>query len=521
MNKRVQAAQKNASTAFAVIDIGSSSIRMTIAAIDKSGNAHPLEFLQQSLSLGRDTFTKGSIAKNTIGDCVRVLRNFRRVTEEYGITHDDRIRAVATTAVREALNREAFIDRIYIATGFRVEVLNNADVTRLTYLSMRSLGTADPALARGRCVVCEIGGGSTELIVLQNGNIVSTLSLKLGTLRLREMLDNFNAQASQMRSLMESEIKRTIEQIVHAIPKGQVSHLVAIGSDVRFAASQIVDNWKPDTFADVPCAKLEKLTTTLLSLSVNECVNAYHLSYPDAETIAPGLLFYAMLAKRLALKNIVASDISMRHGILVDMTKSGSADEDFRRQIIRSAWEIAKKYQADEAHAKNVASLCATLFTNLTDEHQLESWYGLLLFTAAILHDTGIFVSTRSHHKHSMYIIQNSELFGLSQRDIFIVSLIARYHRKASPKIIHPEYASLDREGRLAVAKLAAILRIADSLDRSHSQRIDAITCRMEKDMLYIGVSGIDDLTLEELGINNKGDMFEEVYGLNVALEKK
>ena len=228
-----------------------------------------------------------------------------------------------------------------------------------------------------------------------------------------------------------------------------------------------------------------------------------------------------MLARSLSLKSILASDISMRQGILIEMTKSEPSDDDFRRQIVRSAWEVAKKYKTDEPHAGHVTSLCAALFAGLKDEHQLGSWYGLLLSVAAILHDIGLFVSTRSHHKHSMYLIQNSEIFGLSRRDILLVALTARYHRRATPKAVHPEYASLDREGRLAVAKMAAILRVADALDRSHSQRISSIECRREKDNLVISVPHVDDLTLEQLALQNKADMFEEVYGMSVAVEKK
>jgi exopolyphosphatase/guanosine-5'-triphosphate,3'-diphosphate pyrophosphatase len=168
-----------------------------------------------------------------------------------------------------------------------------------------------------------------------------------------------------------------------------------------------------------------------------------------------------------------------------------------------------------------VASLSAALFGSLREEHQLGPWYGLLLTVAGILHDAGMFISARSHHKHSMYLIQNSELFGLSRRDILLVALIARYHRRATPKTVHDDYADLDREGRLAVAKLSAILRVADALDRSHSQRISAIECRKEKDRFVIAVPNVDDLTLEQLALQNKSDMFEDVYGMSVAIEKK
>jgi exopolyphosphatase/guanosine-5'-triphosphate,3'-diphosphate pyrophosphatase len=506
---------------FAVIDIGTTSTRMTIAHIDKNGQAHPLEYLQQAVGLGKDTFTKGSIEKGTIGDCVRALRNFRRVLEEYGITSDDRVRAVATTAVREASNRDAFIDRVYIATGIRIEVLDDMDVARLTFLSARSFLGRDPVLSRGQIVVCEIGGGSTEVLLLEKSNIVATHSFKLGALRLREMLEKFNAPVARQRALMESEIHRTIDQILHSIPPAPIRNMIALGSDVRFAAAHLLPEWNPAVPGRLSCAALEKFSHEVIALSVNDCVKKFHLSYPDAETLSPALLFYTMLARRLSLKSILATDVSMRHGILIEMTKTEPSGDDFRRQITRSAWETAKKYKTEEPHARHVAALCASLFESLKEEHQLGPWYGQLLSVTAILHDIGMFVSSRSHHKHSMYLIQNSELFGLSRRDILLVALTARYHRKASPKAVHPEYASLDREGRLAVAKMAAILRVADSLDRSHSQRIASIECRRDKDSFVISIPNVEDLALEQLAIQNKCDMFEEVYGMNVVLEKK
>jgi len=506
---------------FAVIDIGTTSTRMIIAHVDKNGVAHPLEYLQQAVSLGKDTFTKGSIEKGTITDCVRALRNFRRVLGEYGIASDERVRAVATTAVREAMNRDAFIDRVHIATGIRIEVLDIMDVARLTYLSTRSFLGRDPVLSRGQIVVCEIGGGSTEVLLLEKGNIVATHSFKLGALRLREMLEKFNAPVVHQRALMESEIHRTIDQILHAIPPSPVRNMISLGGDVRFAASHLLPAWDPAVPGRLSLAALEKFSRQVIAMSVNDCVKKFHLSYPDAETLSPALLFYTMLARRLSLKSMLATDISMRHGILIEMTKTEPSGDDFRRQIIRSAWETAKKYKAEEAHARHVAMLCGSLFESLKEEHQLAPWYGQLLTVAAILHDIGMFVSARSHHKHSMYLIQNSELFGLSRKDIMLVALTARYHRRSSPKIVHQEYAALDSEGRLAVAKMAAILRVADSLDRSHSQRISSIECRDEKDRLVISIPNVEDLTLEQLGIQNKCSMFEEVYGMSVTLEKK
>jgi exopolyphosphatase / guanosine-5'-triphosphate,3'-diphosphate pyrophosphatase len=509
------------SSAIAVIDIGTTSLRMTIAQPDAAGRVRPLEFLQQAVSLGKDTFTKGNIERGTVEDCVRALKNFRRVLDEYGITQEERVRAVATTAVREAGNRDAFIDRISIATGIRLEVLDDRDVTRLTYISARSLLSRDSSLSRGRVAVCEMSGGNTEILLLDKGNILATHSFKIGALRLREMLEKFNAPLARQRTLMESEIRRTIDQILHSIPASSIGNMTALGGDLRFAAHRLIPGYNPLLPARLPLRKLEKFTGSIMALSVNDCVRTFKMSFSEAETLAPSLLFYCMLARAFSLSSVIASGISMQHGILTEMARSGPPGDDVARQIIRSAWEIARKYRCDENHARHVTVLAGTLFSCLSQEHGLGARHGLLLSVAAILHDIGIFVNPRSHHKHSMYLIQNSELFGLSRRDINLVALVARYHRRATPKPVHQEYAALDRSERLTTAKLAAILRVADSLDRSHSRRISGIECRKEKERFVISVPNVDDLTLEQVALQNKGDMFEEVYGMSVVVEKK
>jgi len=518
---KLSMAAQNLQRLVAFIDIGTTSLRMTIAQIEAGGAVRPLEYLQQALSLGKDTFTKGFIEKTSIEECVGGLQKFRRVLEEFGIMQDEAIRAVATTAVREATNRDAFIDRVYIATGFKVEILDDRDVVRLTYRSAHTILGSDPAVMRGQVLLCDMGGGSTELLVLQKGGIVLAQSFRLGSLRLREMLEKFNAASRGQRTLMESEIRRTVDQALHGIPPGTPRHLIALGGDIRFAANRILPEFDELLPAKMPLGLLEKFAEETLSLSVNDCVRRYRLSYPEAETLAPNLLFFVRFCKALGIKSLIVSGISMQHGALLEMSKSEPSDEDFKYQIHSSAWEIVKRYRADEAHAKYVERVCGVLFSRLSEEHRLSPWYGVLLSVAAILHDIGMYISARSHHKHSMYLIQNSDLFGLSRSDVTLVALVARYHRRATPRAVHPEYAALSREERLAVAKLAAILRVADALDRSHSQRISPVDCRREKGRFVIVVKNVEDLTIEQLGIASKGDMFEEVYGRSVVLEKK
>jgi exopolyphosphatase/guanosine-5'-triphosphate,3'-diphosphate pyrophosphatase len=503
---------------MAVIDIGSTAIRMCIAEIKDNGSIKNLESLQQSVTLGKDTFTKGNIRKSSIEECVAVLKSYKKILEEYGIVHDNQVRVVATTAVREASNRDAFIDRVYIATGFDIEVIENVDVSRLTYLSLRSYFAAHQYSPGNTQLAIEVSGGSTELLLLRNNNVLKSHSYRLGALRLREMLGEFRAPVSSYQELMANDVDRTVNQILNEI--GDIGQLefIALGGDARFAAAELKPDWNHSDPVKIPVPTFSKFTRDILEMSVDELAHKYHMSFSDAETLGPALLFYTHLASALKLKSITVTDISMRNGVLSEMAMHGAWTQDFIQQIISSAIDIGKKFSFDEAHAKHVADLSISLFRALKDEHRLSPWYELLLMISALLHDIGSYVSIRSHHKHSMYLIQNSEIFGLNKKDILLISLVARYHRRSSPKPVHIEYVSLDRNDRILVVKMASILRIADALDRSGTQRIKNLVCTKEKDTFVITVPGIDDLSLEELGIKSKGSLFEEVFGMKILL---
>lgn len=521
MNKPVPTAAVEVSRTakpVAVIDIGTTSIRMAIAEIDDAGRVRILETLSQSANLGKDTFTKGSIDKATIEDCVRVLKSYRRKLAEYKISEPSQIRVVATSAVREAENRLAFLDRIYIATGLQIDPIDEAEVNRVTYLSIQSYLQADPALAAARTMVIEVGGGSTELLIVRNGNVAYSHTYRLGSFRLRKMLETYRTPSGKVRDIMESQIKRTVEQIQHHIPQEGAVELVALGGDVRFAVSQIQPDWNPTQLVRVPLGALEKFTNRVLRLSVDEAAQKYHLSFPDAETVGPALLAYVQLARAFNLTEVLVTNTNLRDGLLKEMALREAWTEEYSNQIVRSALDLGRKFDFDVTHARHVAELSKLLFLQLQKEHRLDRRYEVILYVAALLHEIGFFVSNRGYHKHTMYLINNSELFGLGKRDLLLTALVARYHRRASPQPEHEGYVTLDREQRVAVAKLAAILRLAIALDESRSQRIQKVTCSVVEGQLVIAVPGIEELSLEQLALRQSGSLFEEIFGMQVLL---
>lgn len=501
----------------AVIDIGATSIRMAIGEIDERGGVRTLESLSQAVSLGMDTFSERGIRKSTIEDCVRVLKSYRQILEEYGITNPEHIRVVATSAVREAVNRLAFIDRVYIATGLEVEPIDEAEVNRVTYLGVQP-HLRHGAFAKARTIVTEVGGGSTELLLVHHDNVLMAETFRLGSLRLRKSLEDYHGAPDKVRKIMENQIQRVVDEVRERVPGDEPVNMIGLGGDMRFAAGQLLPDWQPNRLTRIPVSALKDFTNHLIELSDDRIVNRYHLSFPEAATVGPALLTYVMLARAFALDDILVTNTNLRDGLLQEMAVTQSWTQAFRQQIIRSALNLGAKYNFDEAHARHVALLVSRLFQQLRAEHQLDSRYEVLLHVAALLHEIGAYVSNRAMHKHSMYLIRHSEIFGLGKRFLLLVALVARYHRRASPQPGHEGYAMLNREERVAVAKMAAMLRVAVALTESRSQRIHDFTCAVENSRLVISIPRVEDLSLEQLALKQNGSLFEEIFGLRVLL---
>jgi exopolyphosphatase/guanosine-5'-triphosphate,3'-diphosphate pyrophosphatase len=318
---------------------------------------------------------------------------------------------------------------------------------------------------------------------------------------------------------MRSQIEQTVNEVVQHVPndRGAVE-VVALGGDVRFASSHLLADREPNELGCLPLDALAEFTDRVLAMSTEQLVRKYHIGFPDAETVGPALLGYVMLGRGLNVKHLFVSNTNLRDGLLEDLAANEFWTDDFRDQVVRSAIELGRKFDFDEAHGLHVGKLCLSLFRALQAEHQLDSRYELLLYLSGLLHEIGLFVSNRSYHKHSFYLIINSELFGLAKQDMLVMALVARYHRRASPKPIHEGYNTLDRERRIAVAKLAAMLRVAAALDRSYSQRVDEIRVSRERSKLVIEVPDVDDLSLEQLALKPTGSLFEEIFGIPVLL---
>ena len=500
----------------AAIDIGSSALRLDIGEVDAQGDVKILESLRHGVRLGKDVFTKGRVEQETLRRCVAILKNYSRLLKEYGVTRPDQLRAVATSFAREASNRDMFVDRVSTATGIDVNVLEESEEARLTYLAVREILEASGILEAENVAVIEIGSGQTILLYLRNGRVTVAQSFRSGALRTRELVESGGAAGPQIRGVLKAYAMELVEQLAQAIPRDKVSALVVMGAGARFAAEQgggAVPGKDPRLVV-VAATRLAELADKLAPMTIESLVKAHRMTYQDAETVAPALMSVAQAARALKVKEVHVAQATLRDGLLREMAMHDHWSAGFEEQVIYSAQTLAARYGSDEAHARNVEAGALALFDELKEEHQLGGHERLLLRCAAILHDIGLFVNARAHHKHSMYLVLNSDLFGLTRHDMQIVATVSRYHRKALPSPAHPEFATLPQEDRMTVAKLAAILRVADSLERTHRETPRAMEFRREADRFVILLRDMEDLTMERLALKDKGNLFADVFGM-------
>jgi len=501
----------------AVIDIGSNSVRMAIAEVRPDAQFEIIERAVRPVRLGHSTFVTGQLTRQTMNAAIAILRDYRRILDGY---RADQVLAVATSAVREAENRDAFVDRVAAATGFAVQTIEPVEESRLLVSAVRQAFAGDTSAYEGHALIVEIGGGSGLLTFLQDGEITSSEGYNLGSIRLQELLDTSHETPERAADLLRHQIDNVVGAIRRTQPLFGVSSFVAVGGDARFAARTIGEAGPGAQSRVVAKDKFDELVSECEGQSAEDLARRYGLAFADAETLVPALIAYRALLHATKARRMIVSDVSMRDGLLLDLAReaTGRDDPELAASILRAAESLGEKYRYDASHARHVAELAVRLFDLLKTEHRLGPRHRLLLQVACILHEIGGYVGSRAHHKHSYYLLMNSPLFGLRGHEPEIVAHVARYHRRAMPKRSHAEFMALRREDRLVVAKLAALLRVADALDRGHAQQAKDLTIEKSPEELRITVKGAADLALERRALQAKSDLFQDTYGMEIRL---
>ena len=502
-----------------VLEMGSTGIRMIVAQIQDGGQWKTMDSAGRPVALGRDVFNSGELSRESLLECISVLQNFRELLSGWGIAPDD-VHCIATSALRVARNRDIFIDRIRQETGFNLSVVDGLEENRLMYLGVRFALKQDlPLFWRSNSMILEMGGGSTEVMLLRQGQMAAAHSIKLGTVLIDRRMRMRAGPGFLDERYLRDAIRNTMGLLNTEMDIANVRTLVMAGVDARLAATQVGTELNEHCFY-VSREDFIAFAERIRAFTIDDCIRKLGISYSEAEGFIPGLLVLKLFLEQTGAAQVVVPLVSIREGYLIDMALGvdPSLQEEFHSQIIASAVSLGKKYNYDEAHSRHVAGLCMTLFDALAKEHGMNRRQRMMLEAAAILHDIGTIIRTSGHHKHGQYIVSNSEIFGLSRDELEIIANVVRYHRGDPPSESDIEYVSLQREERILVLKMASILRVADALDRGHSQKIKSLTVERRTATVALHAGGVYDLSLELISIEEKSDLFQDVFGYKITL---
>ncbi|GHV73640.1 exopolyphosphatase [Spirochaetia bacterium] len=503
----------------AILEIGSTGIRSLIAELYGGGEWKFLDRAGKPIALGRDVFTSGQVSRESLLECLTVLRGFRELLAGWGIADED-IQCIATSALRAAKNRDVFVDRVRQETGFNFTVVEGIEENRLMYLAVRFAIKNDlPQFWRVNSMIIDLGGGSTEIMLLRRGKMVAAHSIKFGTILIDQQSRlAFGSVRSQARYLNEN-IRNTSEFLNAELMLSHVRIFVIAGPDAQLAAT-LIGREVNETCLVIAREDFIAFVEKVQNYSVDDMVQKLHVPFADAEAFVPGILVYKLFLERTAAAQVVVPLVSIREGLLIDMARGvdPTLQEDFFSQVIASAINLGRKYHYDESHNRHVAFLCLALFDELLHEHGMNRRERMMLEVAATLHDIGMFIRGSGHQKHGQYIVANSEIFGLHQEELAIIANVIRYHRGDLPSPTDIDYIALQKDERILMLKMASILRVADALDRGHSQHIRSITVEKKSEAILIYAEGNYDHSLERIGLEEKAGLFQDVFGYKVIL---
>ncbi len=502
-------------TRLGIVDMGSNAIRFQIA--ETTGGAIAiLESHRLPVRLGRDVFQTGQIPEETISAVVDGFRRFRASCERLQVTH---IRAIATSAMRDANNREVLVDRLRETCGVEIEVISGTQEAYLLKLAVES----KIDLSTGRSLLVDVGGGSVEVVIVDKGQVIGADSYRLGALRMIGALATAETPGETFVDLLEKHLRSLERRIVDRFEGVKIDRYVAVGGNVESIADLVFARSGVGKQDGVECCTVAAMRAEILELSamsMDARMEKRGLRPDRADTIVPAGIVYTHLGALAKVELVLVPRIGIKDGLMQEIVQGHMhpfAAEDHAEVVLQSCRAMGRRFHYEADHAETVLSLARQLFDQTKDLHGLDSRARVFLEAGALLHDVGVAVNNDGHHKHSQYLIQSSELVGLTDEEKLIVALLARYHRKAPPNRDHEEFGRLRRKERSQVERLAAILRLADALDRQHAGVIRGVHVAVRDNQLELLPTLHGDpqthLTLEARAIAEKGALFAQLFG--------
>ena len=515
---------------FAAIDVGSHETSLRIYEISKKTGIHELEYVHHSAPMGYETYSTGHLSYHSIDKLCTILLGFREKMKEYQITE---YMIIATSALREADNNIIVLDQVKQHTGFDIKILSNSEQRYLYYKAIALKENAFHKLIQKGTLLVDVGGGSMQMSLFDNNSLITTQNIRLGSLRIEEILQNMKSQTDNYQNLVYEYISNDLHTFSRLyLKEHKVKNIIAMGNQLRifmkylsvhnFGRLQPTDS-KGNKKDSVSRQEYEEFYQSISSQAPGELCRELNTSLAQAALLLPTAMIYHNIFEETCAEKMWLSGITLCDGMAAEFAEKKermTPAHNFAEDIISASRNISLRYQCNDEHTANIENSALRIFDALKRQQNMSRRDREMLQIAAILHNCGGYINQNEVGENSYKIVTSTEIIGLSHKERMMIACIIRYLQNSFPKF--REVSDMfDQKEYIKIAKLNAILRLAHSMDRSHKQKFQQITVSLRKQELKITGETLYDITLERGIFNIHADFFEEVFGIKPVLKQR
>ena len=502
---------------FAAIYIGTYDVSLKVFEFTNRKKFHEVDHIRSRQELGKGAYGTGTIGYEQVEELCETLAQFKEIMESYKV---DSYEVCAAAALRDTTNEIFVLDQIYLRTGFRVKVLSNSEHRFISYKAVAGSPVFEEMIKTSAAVV-DVGGASVQITLFRNGKMITTQHMEAGIMRLRNLLGDRGYSLKMYENQIEEYVNKKLEGFRAMYMNTPVDYLILISDYADGLVKKIEE--KGGKSRQVKLDKFSKFIDKLLKKTLEEITAELNLSDEREPLIIPALVLYKMMAQNVNPKEVWVPGANIQDGMAFDYAQHNkllASTHDFDADVISAATFLSEHYHSFSPHIQTLSKLSIKIFDAMKQEHGLGKRARLLLQVATILHDCGKYVSFAEASESTYHIIMSSEIIGLTHQEREIVAQIVRYN--TLPLDPYEEVADvLSQEEYLCVAKLSAILRVANALDQSHKQKFKNIRIAVRERKLVITVEAFEDIALEHALFDAKTSYFENVYSMKPVLKEK
>ena len=513
---------------FAAIDVGSFELELGIYEVSVKYGIRQVDHVRHVIALGKDTYNNGKISYGLVDEMCQVLKEFADIIKAYRV---EEYRAYATSAMREAKNNQIVLDQIRVRTGIEVRIISNSEQRFISYKAIASRDAEFNKIIQKGTAIVDVGFGSMQISLFDKDALVSTQNMLLGVLRTREMMAHIQADVRMENTLIEEMVDNELLTFKKMYLKDrEVKNIIGIGECILYLSrgsetGKLVERITAEDF--------KRFYEALVDMPLHQIEEQFGVNNEYAALLMPAAIIYRRVLELTGAEMFWIPGIRLCDGIAASYAEEVKAvkfNHDFTEDILAASRNMAKRYKCHAPHTIDMEKHVLNIFDTMKRFHGMGKRERLLLQIAAILHACGKFIGMKNSGESGYNIIMSTEVIGLSHMEREIIANVVRYNSMAFDynKVVFNDDLFRDSNGELShndvtilIAKLTAILRLSNALDRSHKQKLSDCRMSVKEDRLIVSTSYEGDITLEAVAFEQKADFFEEIFGIRPVLKQK